>query len=120
MTLQELRDDIWRSLPPVRKRLVGRRCIEELITTAIECSPIQFADCIQIGSPEEEVFLAAWRSDVKKAYCLKQGGDFQFGPLFWIVAGPILQFIITRLLNWWFESSSHRVIMAGISKEAHK
>lgn len=120
MTTQaELREEIWESLPSLRKHLIGRERIEDLITVAIEQSPCQFADCIAQGSPEEEVFLAAWGRDVKKAYCLKTGNDVQFGPLFWILVSPILQYILQRLLDWWFSASSHRVLMAGWHRESH-
>ena len=118
MTQQELRDEIWSSLPPLRKRMVGRDNVNQLISAAIEQAPSEFADCIAQGSPEEKVFLAAWGRDVKKAFCVKCGDDVQFGPMFWILIGPIMQIVLERLLNWWFEGSSHRVLMAGWRREA--
>ena len=59
----------------------------------------------------------AWAGDVKRSYCLICGDEKTFGPLFWILISPILQHILTRLIEWWFDRPSHRVIMTGWKRE---
>lgn len=120
MTLKSLKEQLWRELPFVRKHIIGRERIDDIVILAIEQSPLEFCQHISEGTIEESVVLAAWEQSVKRGYCLMYGEEAQFGPLFWILIGPIVQYILKRLLERWFESSANRVMMAGWRRELTK
>lgn len=120
MTQQDLRDEIWGGMPFARKRLVGRERVDDLITMSIESSPLDLLQHVGRDSREQDVVVSEWSKSVKRSYCLICGDEATFGPLFWILVSPLLQYIIKRLIEWWFESASHRVIMAGWKRELTK
>ena len=117
MTQHELRDEIWESIPAVRRLIVGRERIDDIVTMAIENAPLEQ---IMASGNDQSVVLAFWEADVKRCYCLICGDEVTFGPLFWILIGPIVQICLKKLLEWWFESHSHRVMLAGWKKELTK
>jgi hypothetical protein len=113
MTLDELKDRMWDDLPLVRKNLVGRDRVDDLVMVAVEQCPVEFIAHVDPGSGEEEVVSRAWGQSIKRGYCLLYGDDAEFGPIFWLLISPVLQMIVKRLLEWWWESPKHRVLMAG-------
>lgn len=118
MIQQELRDAIWDELPPLRKHILGRQRIDNVITLAIEQCPDDLFRHVEHNDGQQDVVLAAWKSAVKRRYCIAYEGDgVQFGPLFWIILSPLIQYVIKRLLEWWLESSSHRLLLAGWKRE---
>lgn len=112
MKQQDLRDLIWAELPFVRKHIVGRERYEDLFTIAVEQCPIEFCNHASNGSPESDVIVSAWEQSVKRGYCLVYGDEAQFGPMFWILIGPLVQIMLKKLLEWWFESEKNRKAMA--------
>lgn len=120
MTQQELRDRLWSELPVLRRNLLGREKVDDLITIAIEQCPLEYFQHISHGSNEQEVVAAAWGQNVKRGYGLLYGEDAKFGPLFWILITPLIQYLLKRLLDWWFESRANRVLLAGWKKELTK
>lgn len=105
------------SVPPLRRRILGRERVNDIITMAIENAPIEYINHVVVEGDGQEVLLKSWEADVKRCYCLICGDEVTFGPLFWILIGPIVQLLLKKLLEWWFESSSHRVLLAGWKKE---
>lgn len=120
MTQRELRDQLWSELPVVRRNLIGREKVDDMITIAIEQCPLEFFQHVSQGSNEQDVALAAWGQSVKRGYGLLYGEEAQFGPLFWILVSPLIQYLLKRLLEWWFESRANRVKMAGWRRELTK
>jgi hypothetical protein len=118
MNREELCDKIWEDLPSLRKWLVGKDRVDALVSLAVEQCPIEILSHVQ-GRPEShEVVVFAWKSAVKRRYCIQHEEDgAQFGPLFWIIVSPILQCIVTRLLAWGLEANSHKLLIAGWKKE---
>lgn len=110
MTIEDLQSRIWGDLPPLRKNLVGRDRVDDLVLIAVEQSPIEFISHLKPGSGECEVFSAAWGQSVKRGYCLLYP---EMGPIFWLLISPVLQAILRRLLEWWWESSNNRILLAG-------
>ena len=104
---EDLRESLWKSVPPARRLLVGRERIDDIITMAIENAPIEHINLVGSPGPEQDVVLKAWENDVKRCYCLVCGDEVTFGPLFWILIGPIVQIMLKKIIEWWFESHSH-------------
>ena len=114
MTIEELKDLMWQELPVLRRNLVGRDRIDELVLISVEQCPIRFVEHVCQGGGGEEVILSAWGQSVKRGHCLLHGHqNVQFGPLFWVLVGPLLQIMLKKLLEWWFESNRNKLLMAG-------
>ena len=118
MTKGELAEEIWNELPFVRKHLIGREKVDDLFLISIEQCPESLFYHMVPGGDSQEVVVAAWGQTVKRGYCLLYGEDVTFGPLFWILISPVLQYMLKRILEWWLESRSHRVLLAGWKQEA--
>lgn len=120
MTQRELREQLWEELPLIRRNILGRERVDDLITLAIEQCPVEYIQHTAAGSSERDVVSAAWGQSVKRSYSLLYGEDAKFGPLFWILISPVIQYLIMRLLKWWEESRANQVIMAGWRRELTK
>lgn len=114
VTQHELREEIWMSVPPLRRLIIGRERVDDIITMAIENAPLEQ---IVAAGEDQSVVLKVWEADVKRCYCLVCGDEVTFGPLFWILIGPIVQLALKKLLEWWFASSANRVMLAGWKRE---
>lgn len=117
LTQNELRDEIWHSIPPLRRLIIGRERVDDIVTMSIENAPLEQ---IVAAGGDQSVVLKVWEADVKRSYCLICGDEVTFGPLFWILIGPIVQLVLKKLLEWWFESHSHRVMLVGWKRELTK
>ena len=114
----ELQDAVWQSLPFLRRQLVGRERMERIVNLAIDRAPLEVLPYVNQGSNEENVVCTAWQAAVKTRYCTKYGDDaIRFGPLFWIVVSPLIQYAIKAILEWWLNSKTNRVLIAGWRKE---
>lgn len=116
MQFSQLQEDIWKQLPVLRRNLVGRERVNDLIMMAVEQCPIEFVSQLTKGSRKEAVVEKVWEHSVKRSYCLVYGEEAEFGPIFWLLVSPLLQIILRKLLEWWWESRSHRCLMAGWQK----
>lgn len=115
---EELHEIVWRSLPYLRKRLVGRERIDRITDIAIDRAPLEVMPYVSSGSSEEEVVCRAWQIAVKTRYCAAHGEDaIQFGPMFWIIVAPLIQYAIKAILEWWLESRGNRDLLAGLRRE---
>ena len=114
----ELEQRVWLSMPVLRRQLIGRERSDLITHVAVDRAPLEVLPYVDRGSKEEEVVCKAWQSSVKTKYCMRYGEDaIQFGPLFWIIVSPLIQYAIRAILEWWLESRSHQVVMAGWRKE---
>lgn len=119
MTREELLDEVWGSLPWVRKRLLGRERVDRLVESCVSQTPVELLSRVANRPEEIEVVMAAWRGGSKKRYSTKYGDDvIEFGPIFWIVASALIQYIIQRLLEWWFERKECRGLIESWRAEA--
>lgn len=113
-----LHDMVWRSLPVLRRNLVGRERMNRVVDLCIDRAPLEVLPLVQDRPSEREVVATVWKSAVKGLYCRKYGEDaIQFGPLFWIVISPLIQFAIAKIIEWFWQSASNRVLLAGWRKE---
>lgn len=118
---QEFRDMVWDSLPVLRRNLVGRRRIDTIVDLCVDRAPLEVLPYIHDRPGEEAVVMKVWQQSVKGLYCREYGEDaIAFGPLFWIVVSPLIQYAITRILAWFWESRANRVLIAGWRKEGQR
>jgi|688.fasta_scaffold1835472_2 hypothetical protein len=115
MTIRELQESIWRELPAIRRQLIGRERINDLIAVSIEQSPVELFRHVTRSNHSQEIVLAAWGQSVKRGYCLmhESTDEKQFGPIFWLLIGPMLQILLSKLLDWYFRSPKNAGLMRG-------
>jgi hypothetical protein len=113
MTPRDVRDQIWRELPLVRRHLVGRSRVDDLIEVAIDQAPVDLLRHVAGNQHGKDVVLAAWGQNSKRGYVLirESSDEKAFGPLFWILLSPVLQLILSKLLDWYFRSPQNAVLM---------
>ena len=80
--LENFQNLVWSSLSPIRKRIVGRERVNDLIAITIEQSPVRLLHHVVSGSTGEQVVVDEWHTGVRRMYCLL---DSQFGPIFWLL-----------------------------------
>lgn len=118
---EELSELVWSKMPPLRGRLVGRERIDRVVGIVIDRAPLEVLPYVARGSHEEEVVMRAWQIAAKTRYCAMHGEDaIKFGPMFWIIMAPLIQYAIQAILAWYLESRSNRVLLAGWRKEGIK
>jgi hypothetical protein len=115
MTIGEVQEWTWKQLPYVRRNILGRDRVNDLVAVAIEQAPVDLFRHVTGNANSQEIVLVAWGQSVKRTYCLMRGGpdEKQFGPIFWLLIGPILQMILTKLLDWYFRSPKNAVLLKG-------
>lgn len=111
--MKSLQDSIWRELPIVRRNLVGRDRVNDLMAMAIEQAPVDLFRHVSGNKTSQGIVVAAWGANVKRGYCLMREStdEKQFGPIFWILIGPILQAMLQKLLDWYFRSPRNMALM---------
>lgn len=118
MNRDELVNDIWQELPLLRRNLLGKRRIRRFVEAAVAESPVDVLQHVSDRSHQAEIVAATWRGAVKKRYCVEHGDDsVQFGPLFWIIAIPIIQYIVKKLMERWFGDRGDRIAIVAWRKE---
>lgn len=110
----DLKIYIWRSLPPVRRTLVGKAIVNEIVDAALLEFPDQeLIQAIPDGKQQQEIearLLAA----CKRHYCAAHGEDASnVGAIWTILVIEIAKLAIVMLVRWWWESVNHRELLAG-------
>lgn len=117
MTLDELREQCWQALPPVRKRVVGREIVNDLVTLSVENWQSEYLNACHTNH-EMGVYAAALRGNVKRGHQVTSGLEPQeYGFLWALLLQAVATAVIQWLIKWWLERSSNRVLMAGWQQE---
>lgn len=117
---EEIKDHIWRELPLVRRNLVGRDRVNDLIEMAIEQAPLELFRHVAGNKTSQKIVLAAWGANVKRGYCLvrESTDEKQFGPIFWILIGPLLQTMLQKFMDWYFRSPQNAARAKELKRRA--
>ena len=109
----ELLAELWQAAGPLR-RLVGRKRFDAILEAAIATAPIQELWHRQnVGEPtsREPAMRDEWAGKIAKRR------EVQFGPLAWLIVGSIINFIISKLLEWAVRSHTNAVLLSGWNAE---
>jgi len=118
---QDLYDLVWGSLPLLRRSLVGRERMDLILDLCVDRAPLEVLPYVGDRPGEQDIVTQAWRNSVKTMYCREYGEDaIQFGPLFWIVVSPLIHLAIMKIISWFWQSKSNRVLLAGWRKEGRR
>lgn len=117
MTIQQLCDEAWDEMPPIRKRLVGRARVHDMVRLAvINWEPTYIDACVDKG--QQDVFASALTQELKRSYQPLSGyepGEYGF---FWMF---LLSAAASALVQWlvkkWLDHRFSREQMAEWKRE---
>lgn len=117
MTLNDLRTEAWKALPPIRKRLVGRTTVDDLVTIAVHNWEGEYlAACVD--NTQRRVYSAALLQAVKRAHQPVSGHDPQeYGFIWMFLLSAIASAVIEWLVKWWLDRRANRDLMAQWKRE---
>ena len=108
MTLDELKADAWRSLPPIRKRLAGRLICDELVAEAVRnWSGDYIASCHDDAQRVD--YAKQLLEQVRHSHELRAGMTQPEYGFIWVflltaVASALIQWLIKRWLDNHFDA----------------
>lgn len=80
-----------------------RKLFDRVAEAAIVRSPILVLQ--SSGKGDRELLQEGWKSSVKQE-CSREYG---FSAVLLLFLAPLIGWLVTKLLDWWFESESNRV-----------
>lgn len=117
MTIQQLCDEAWSEMPPIRKRLVGRARVYDMVRLAvISWEPDYIDACVDEG--QQDVFANALTQELKRAYQPLSGyepGEYGFVWMFllYAAASALVQWLVKK----WLDHRFSREQMAAWKRE---
>jgi hypothetical protein len=117
MTLDDLCSVAWSSLPPIRKRLVGRDTVNDLLTCAIHNWEGEYlAACAD--NQQRQVYVRGLLQSVKRAHQPISGYESQEYGFIWVfILQAVATALIQWLVEWWMKNRANRVLMEGWKRE---
>jgi hypothetical protein len=116
MKLDSLQAIVWRDLP-LRKRLAGRRVVDDLVQLSIESWPVDYMNHAADDAERRIVAMEIERS-VKRLYTACSATDaVTMGILWTFVLQALVSLIVERILRWWQESRANRVFLVAMKSE---
>lgn len=107
MTCDELiTEKLWQETSRPARMLFSRQSLKKLAAICVRRCPVAFLATSQEGSEKGRHVTNQWKlaavSDARA----------EFGPLFWILLAPFVHWIITRLLDYWWQSRINRSLIS--------
>jgi len=108
MTLAELKNEAWKALPPIRKRLAGRVVCDELVTEAVRnWSSDYIASCHDEMHRRDYARLLL--NQVRVSHEPRSGINQQEYGFIWVfllmaVASAVIQWLVKRWLDRHFDA----------------
>ena len=111
MTLTDLQEQCWASLPPIRKRLVGRQVVDDFVHLAVENWAGEYLNACQ-DNEQRQVYVHALLQQVKRGHQVMSGREHHEYGFVWVfllqaVASAVIQWLVT----WWLERRANRALM---------
>ena len=115
MTLNDLTDQCWAALPPLRKRLVGRDAVRSMLEDAIrEWDNEAIVACGSTGD------FAAYEAALVDRVKARRAGDGYGFVLASILLTAVLVAVVQWLVTWWLDRNFNRVMLAGWQREMQR
>ena len=116
MTLDDLDDQCWAALPPIRKRLVGREAVRQMLEDAVA-----EWDNEAIGACQGPADLDAYGAALVERVKARRSGQQEYGfVLLSILATAVLVAVIQWLVKWWLDRNFNRIMLAGWQREMQR
>lgn len=112
MTLDDLVDECWLDLPPIRKRLAGRDAVRRIVADAVqEWSSDYLAACQD--NAQRDVYVADLTKRLERRYA---GQEYGF-VLMSIILAAVISAVVQWLVKWWLDNHFNRERMAAWQRE---
>ena len=112
MTFDDLTDQCWAALPPIRKRLVGRDAVRQMLEDAVA-----ERDSDAIGACQGQADLDAYADAlVQRVQARRVGQEYGF-VLASILLTAVLVAVVQWLVTWWLDRNFNRVMLTGWQRE---
>jgi hypothetical protein len=121
VTLAEFKDQIWRDLPPIRRMMVGRERVDDLVEIAVHQWESQLLT--QCTSDDERKIVAGnILQSVRRGYQAISGRDpEEYGSFFWpILLQAIASLVVHLIMQWWLTKRINRVRLEVWRTEMHR
>ena len=119
MNIAGLQDLVWQRLP-LRKRIVGREVVDDLVQLAIESWPADYMNHAA-DDAERRIVCLDIEASVKRLYCACSSTDaITMGILWTFVLQALVGLIVQRILEWWLERRANRALLVAWKHELTK
>ncbi len=120
MTFADLQAECWAALPPIRKRLVGRETVDDLVQAAVENWAGEYLTACQ-DNAQRGVYVHALLGEVKRAHQVVSGKDAnEYGFIWVFLLQAVAVAAIEWLVKWWLDRRANRVLMTVWQHELTK
>ena len=117
MTLSELQEQCWASLPPLRKRIVGRETVADFVTLAVANWEGEYLAACQ-DNQHRSVYVHSLLGHLKRLHQAASPYESQeYGFIWTFLLQAVASAVIQYLVQWWLERRVNRVLMAGWKAE---
>jgi hypothetical protein len=115
MTFDDLTDQCWADLPPLRKRLVGRDTVRQMLEDAVA----EWDNESLVTSQSDDDLRAYESALVERVKTRRSGQEYGF-VLLSIIATAVLVAVIQWLVKWWLDRNFNRIMLAGWQREMQR
>lgn len=115
MTLDDLTDQCWAALPPIRKRLVGRDAVRSMLEDAIH-----EWDNESLVTSQSDADLRAYETALVERVKARRAGDGYGFVLASILLTAVLVAVVQWLVKWWLDRNFNRIMLAGWQREMQR
>ena len=116
MTLPDLQLWVWRELP-IRKVLVGRRVVDDLVQLTVETWPAEYMNHATNATEREVVAKEVERSVRRLHHACTAVDDATYGVLWTFVLQALASLVVRLILDWWLERRSNRALLVTWQQE---
>lgn len=117
MTLPDLQEQCWASLPPLRKRIVGRETVNDFVTLAIENWEGEYLNACH-DNQQRGVYVHALMGHMKRLHQASSKYEAQeYGFLWMFLLQAVAFSVIEYLVKWWLDRRANRVLLAAWKAE---
>lgn len=114
MTINDLTADCWHDLPPIRKRIVGRDRVRQIIVDAIrEWSPEYLAACHD--NDQRNVYAADLTKRLERRYGQQEYGFAIMTIILVAIISAVVQWLIKRWLDHHFNEADLQTLRQEVA-----
>lgn len=113
MTIDDLVNDCWNDLPPIRKRIAGRDAVRRVVVDAIQEWSADYLSACQ-DNAQRNVYVADLTKRLEQRYTGQQEYGFV---LMSIILAAVISAVVQWLVTWWLDNHFNRECMAQWQRE---
>lgn len=116
MTLSETQDYAWRRLG-VRKHLVGRAVVNDMVELAIENWPGELLNHCQTDD-DRRMVCDVIIDNMRRSHQVVSGRDpAEYGFIWAFILQAVASAVVQVILRWWLERRANRVLLLALKAE---